>query len=252
MSKTALVTGATAGFGDAIARRYVKEGWKVIVTGRRQERLDALVADLGGADVAFPLCFDVRDEAAMKAALASIPAAFADIDVLVNNAGLALGTEPVYECDLDKWKTMIDTNVTGLVSMTRLMLDTLIARKGLIVNLASVAANWPYPGGNVYCATKAFVQQFSRAIRCDLSAKGVRVTSIEPGMAETEFTLVRTGGNKDAHDKLYGGAHPLQAEDIAETIYWVSSLPGHVNINTLEIMPVSQSWSPFAVARDNA
>lgn len=249
MSKIALITGATAGFGNAIARRFVAEGWKVVVTGRRKERLDALVNELGGPDIGYPLCFDIRDEAATRAALESLPADFSDLDVLVNNAGLALGTGPVQACDIEDWKTMIDTNITGLVTITRLMIDGLIARNGLVVNLSSVAAHWPYPGGNVYAGTKAFVRQFSLGLRSDLFGSGVRVTSIEPGLSESEFTLVRTGGNQEAYDKLYGGASPLQPEDIAETIFWVASLPPHVNINTLEIMPVSQSWAPFQVSR---
>ncbi|WP_319529873.1 SDR family NAD(P)-dependent oxidoreductase [uncultured Cohaesibacter sp.] len=250
MTPIALVTGATAGFGNAIARRFVKEGWKVIVTGRRQDRLDTLVAELGGPDVAYPLCFDIRDEEATKAALASLPDGFAKFDALVNNAGLALGTSGIEQSDLEQWKTMIDTNVTGLVTITRLTIDTLIERRGIIINLASVASNWSYPGANVYGATKAFVKRFSLNLRSDLSAKGVRVTSIEPGMSESEFTLVRTGGNKEAYDKLYAGANPLQPEDIAETVYWVASLPPHMNINSLEVMPVTQAWSPFAVHRE--
>lgn len=249
MQKTALITGATAGFGDAIARRFVAEGWKVIVTGRRQDRLDALVADLGGATVACPLCFDIRDEAATRAAVESLPDAFARIDALVNNAGLARGTAPAQACELDDWKAMIDTNITGLVTMTRLLLDRLIATRGLIVNLASVAAHWPYPGGNVYGGTKAFVRQFSLGLRSDLAGTGVRVTSIEPGLAESEFTLVRTGGNQEAYDRLYAGADPLQPEDIAESIYWVAAQPKHVNINAIEIMPVSQSWAPLNIHR---
>jgi serine 3-dehydrogenase (NADP+) len=249
MTKTALITGASSGFGDAIARRFVREGWKIIVTGRRKDRLDMLVDALGGPERVCPLVFDIRDEAATREALAAIPDAFKGIDALINNAGLALGTGPIDQCDLDDWKVMIDTNITGLVTISRLLIDTLIARKGLIVNLASVASNWPYPGGNVYGGTKAFVQQFSLGLRSDLHGKGVRVTSIEPGLSESEFTLVRTGGDKAAYDRLYSGADPLQPEDIAETIYWVASLPAHVNINSVEIMPVSQSWSPFQVAR---
>lgn len=249
-SKTAIVTGATSGFGDAIARRLVAEGWRIVATGRRQDRLDALVEALGGPAVVHPLCFDIRDEAATRAALESLPPEFADISVLVNNAGLALGTGAAQDCDLEQWRTMIDTNVTGLVTITRLLLARLIAQRGLIVNLASVASNWPYPGGNVYGGTKAFVRQFSLGLRSDLSAQGVRVTSIEPGLAESEFTLVRTGGNKDAYDALYAGANPLQPEDIAETVRWVVSLPPHVNINSVEIMPVSQSWAPFKIHRD--
>jgi serine 3-dehydrogenase (NADP+) len=252
MSKTAMVTGATSGFGDAIARVLVAEGWRIVATGRRRDRLDALVAALGGPDRVHPLCFDIRDEAATREALASLPEAFADVSVLVNNAGLALGTGPAESADLDHWKSMIDTNVTGLVTMTRLLLDRLIANRGLIVNLASIAANWPYPGGNVYGATKAFVRQFSLGLRSDLSKHGVRITSIEPGLSESEFTLVRTGGDKAAYDALYRGANALQPEDIAETVRWVVSLPAHVNINSLEIMPVSQSWAPFQIHRETA
>ena len=249
MTKTAIITGATSGFGAATARRFVAEGWKVIVTGRRAERLDALVAELGSGDKAHALVFDVQDTDAIQKAIDGLPAEFADIDLLVNNAGLALGTGAAQDCDLSDWMTMIDTNTKGLVAMTRILLDKLIARKGAIVNLASIASNWPYPGGNVYGATKAFVQQFSLGLRCDLAGTGVRVTSIEPGLSESEFTLVRTGGNKEAYDKLYGGADPLQPEDIAESIFWVATLPAHVNINSLEVMPVSQSWSPFAIHR---
>ncbi|MBP2301864.1 SDR family NAD(P)-dependent oxidoreductase [Azospirillum picis] len=250
MPNIAIVTGATSGFGDAIARSLVADGWRIIATGRRRDRLDALVEALGGPAHVHPLCFDIRDEAATAAALQSLPEEFRAISLLVNNAGLALGTGAAQDCDLDQWKTMIDTNVTGLVTITRLLLDRLIASRGLIVNLASVASNWPYPGGNVYGATKAFVKQFSLGLRCDLSAQGVRVTSIEPGLSESEFTLVRTGGDKAAYDALYAGANPLQPEDIAETVRWVASLPPHVNINSLEIMPVSQSWSPFRIHRE--
>ncbi|MBO3759211.1 SDR family NAD(P)-dependent oxidoreductase [Ciceribacter sp. L1K22] len=250
MSRTALITGATSGFGKAVAQRFAREGWTVVLTGRRKDRLDALVEELGGQERALALCFDIRDETETRSALASRPAGFRDIDVLVNNAGLALGNGPAQDCDLDHWKTMIDTNITGLVTITRLLLDTLIARRGLVVNLASIASNWPYPGGNVYSGTKAFVRQFSLGLRSDLSGKGVRVTSIEPGLSESEFTLVRTGGDKAAYERLYAGANPLQPEDIAETIHWVASLPPHVNINSLEIMPVSQSWAPFQIHRE--
>jgi len=250
MSRIAIVTGATSGFGKAIARRLVAEGWDVVLTGRRQERLDQLVAELGGPDRACPLCFDIRDEDGTRTALASLPERFRAIDLLVNNAGLALGNGPAQTSDLGQWKTMIDTNITGLVTITKLLLDTLIERRGLVVNLASIASNWPYPGGNVYAGTKAFVRQFSLGLRSDLSGKGVRVTSIEPGLSESEFTLVRTGGDQAAYDRLYAGAHPLQPEDIAETVHWVASLPAHVNINSVEIMPVSQSWAPFQIHRD--
>lgn len=249
MSKIALVTGATAGFGDAIAHRLVGDGWRIIATGRRRERLDALVAELGGPRVVHALAFDIRDEAATKAALAGLPEDFRPISALVNNAGLALGTGGAQDSDLDQWKMMIDTNVTGLVTITRLVLDQLIATRGVIVNLASIASNWPYPGSNVYGGTKAFVRQFSLGLRCDLSRHGVRVTSLEPGLSESEFTLVRTGGDQAAYDALYAGANALQPRDIAEAVRWVVSLPAHVNVNSLEIMPVSQSWAPFAVHR---
>ncbi len=183
----------------------------------------------------------------MEAALKALPEAFQGIDVLVNNAGLALGTAPAPQARLEDWLTMIETNVTGLVTLTHRLLPGLIERKGVIVNLSSIAADYPYPGGNVYGATKAFVQQLSLGLRSDLHGTGVRVTSIEPGMAETEFTLVRTGGNQAASDALYRGFQPLTAQDIAETVFWVATLPAHVNVNRLELMPVSQSWAGFQV-----
>ncbi|WP_406852087.1 SDR family NAD(P)-dependent oxidoreductase [Brevundimonas sp. BH3] len=249
MTKTVLITGATAGFGLSAARRFAAEGWKVIATGRRAERLEALKAELG-IDVAHTCAFDIRDAAAIDAALADLPDAFAKVDLLINNAGLALGTGPAQEADLGQWQQMVDTNITGLMTITHRMLPRLIETKGAIINISSVAANYPYRGGNAYGGTKAFVRQFSLGLRSDLHGTGVRVTSIEPGMAETEFTLVRTGGDQRASDSLYQGANPMTAEDIAETLYWVASLPAHLNINTLELMPVSQSFAGFQVARD--
>lgn len=246
--KTALITGATSGIGEATVRTLVASGWRCVATGRRAERLDALVAELG-ADKVHPCVFDVRDEAARDAALAGLPDGFDTIDLLVNNAGLALGTAPAQSADLAQWKTMIETNVTALVSLTHKLLPALVERRGAVINVSSVAATYPYTGGNVYGGTKAFVHQFSLGLRSDLHGTGVRVTSIEPGMVETEFTLVRTGGNQQAHDTLYGGATPMTAGDIAETIRWVAELPPHLNINTLELMPVSQSFAGFQVAR---
>ena len=246
--KTALITGATAGIGAATARQFVAAGWKVIVTGRRAERLAELVAELG-SDTAHAIAFDMRDSDAIDAALAALPADFAEIDLLVNNAGLALGTAPAQNASLDQWQQMIDTNITGLVTITHKLLPRLIARKGAIINLSSVAATYPYSGGNVYGGTKAFVRQFSLGLRSDLHGTGVRVTSVEPGMVETEFTLVRTGGNQAASDTLYGGADPMTAEDIANTLLWIASQPAHLNINTLELMPTSQSFGGFQVAR---
>lgn len=244
---TALITGATSGIGEAAARAFVGAGWKVIGTGRRADRIHALAAELG--DDFHGLVFDVRDEAARDAALDGLPDEWRGIDLLVNNAGLALGLEPAHQAKLSNWKTMIDTNVTALVSITHKLLPGLVARKGAIINLSSVAANYPYPGGNVYAATKAFVRQLSLDLRADLHGTGVRVTSIEPGMAETEFTLVRTG-SQDVSDNLYGGVNPMTGEDIAETILWVATLPPHLNINAIEMMPVNQSWQAFAIHRE--
>jgi len=246
---TIFITGATAGFGAATARLFAGHGWKVVATGRRADRLEALVAELGGPERCHASVFDIRDPAAVSAAVDALPPAFADVDCLVNNAGLALGTGPAQACSLDDWTTMIDTNVRGLAVMTHKLLPRIIERRGSVINLSSVAANWPYPGANVYGGTKAFVQQFSLSLRCDVAGTGVRVTSIEPGMCESEFTLVRTGGNQAAYDALYKGADPMQPEDIADTIWWIVNLPRHMNVNTIELMPVSQSWSPFAVKR---
>lgn len=248
MTKTALITGATSGFGAAAARRFVAAGWNVIATGRRAERLQQLVAELG-ADKVHAACFDVRDSAAMNAALDALPERFRGVDLLVNNAGLALGTLPAQQASLDDWRTMIDTNITALVTITHRLLPVLIERKGTIVNIGSIAGSYPYPGGNTYGGTKAFVKQFSLGLRSDLHGTGVRVTDIEPGMAETEFTLVRTHGDKAASDKLYAGTNPMTAEDIAEQIYYVATLPPHLNINRLEIMPVTQSFAGFQVHR---
>ncbi len=248
MTKTVLVTGATAGFGAAAARLFVRNGWRAIVTGRRADRIVALVDELGPGK-AYGAAFDIRDSAAMEAALDAMPPEFVSIDLLINNAGLALGTAPAFKADLDQWRQMVDTNISGLMAITHRLLPTLIERRGAIINISSVAASYPYTGGNVYGGTKAFVRQFSLGLRSDLHGTGVRVTSIEPGMVETEFTLVRTGGNQDASDTLYKGADPMTAQDIADTLYWVATLPPHININALELMPVSQSWAGFQVAR---
>ncbi len=241
---TVLITGATAGIGEASVRAFADAGWHVVATGRRADRL----ATLAGERV-HTLAFDIRDEAARDAALDSLPAPFSEIDLLINNAGLALGLEPAQAASLDNWRTMIDTNITSLVSITHKLLPGLVARKGGIINLSSVAATYPYPGGNVYGATKAFVRQFTLNLRADLIGTGVRVTSIEPGMVETEFTLVRTG-SQDASDKVYAGVNPMTAEDIAETMLWVATLPPHFAVNTLELMPVNQANGPFAVHRE--
>jgi serine 3-dehydrogenase (NADP+) len=248
MTRTAFITGATAGFGAAAARRFCAAGWRVVGTGRRRERLDALAGELG--DWFLPLQLDMRDPAALQAAAEALPEPFGAVDLLVNNAGLAPPLEPVQDSQLEPALQVIDTNVTGLVILTRALLPRLIERKGSVINLSSVAATYPYRGGAVYGATKAFVRQFSLDLRCDLHGTGVRVTSIEPGMAETEFTLVRNGGDRSASDDLYRGVNPMTAEDIAETIFWVATLPPHLNVNALELMPVSQSFAGFQVARE--
>ena len=248
MTQTVLITGATSGFGAAAVKRFAEAGWRVIATGRRAERLQPLVEEFGAQRV-HAAAFDIRDEAALEAALSALPEGFRDIDVLINNAGLALGTAPAQKASLQDWRTMIDTNVTALVTLTHRLLPTLVERKGVIINMSSVAASYPYPGGNTYGGSKAFVKQFSLGLRSDLHGTGVRVTSIEPGMAETEFTVVRTHGDQAASDRVYGGANPMTAEDIAEQLFWIATLPPHLNINRLEIMPTTQSFSAFQVDR---
>jgi 3-hydroxy acid dehydrogenase / malonic semialdehyde reductase len=243
-----LVTGATAGFGAAIARRYVQAGHRVIAAGRRTERLAALRAELGPASV-LTLPLDVRDRAAVARTLAALPAEWAEVDVLVNNAGLALGLEPAHQANLDAWETMIDTNNKGLVYVTRAVLPGMVARdRGHVVNMGSVAALYPYPGGNVYGATKAFVKQFSLNLRADLFGTRVRVTDIEPGLVGgSEFSLVRFGGDAARAAGMYEGTDPLLPEDIAEAVFWVTTQPARVNVNTLELMPVCQSFARMAV-----
>ena len=246
MTKTVLITGATAGIGEASAKRFAAGGWNVIGTGRRGERLRALSEKLG--DCFLPLEMDMRDVNALEQ-LKGLAGAWGEIDLLLNNAGLAPPTDPLAETHWPLIETVIDTNVTSLVALTRALLPRLIERKGAIINLSSVAATYPYKGGAVYAGTKAFVRQFSLDLRCDVAGTGVRVTSIEPGMVETEFTIVRTGGDKAASDALYANMDPMTAEDMAETIWWVANLPAHMNINTIELMPTSQSFAGFAVSR---
>lgn len=244
-----LVTGATAGFGAEMARKFVANGHRVIAAGRRRERLDALAGELGAA--LLPVEMDVTSKDSIDAALAALPADWKDIDVLVNNAGLALGVEPAHNASLDEWETMIDTNCKGLVTMTRRVLPQMVARgSGLIINIGSVAGAYPYPGGNVYGATKAFVDQFTLNLRADLVGTGVRATNIAPGLCGgTEFSNVRFRGDDAAAAKVYEGTEPLTAADIAETAYWIATLPGHVNINVVEMMPTCQGFSAFTVKR---
>jgi len=245
---TVFVTGASAGFGAAIAAKFAENGWRVIACARRADRLAQLVERFG-AERVHVAAFDIRDEGATRAVLDALPEDFRGVDVLVNNAGLALGTAKAQDCDLEQWRQMIDTNVTALATLTRLLLPQLIERRGAVVNISSISGTYPYTGGNVYGGTKAFVTQFSLGLRCDLHGTGVRVTSVEPGMAETEFTLVRTGGDQAASDKLYKGAHPITASDIADTVWWIANLPPHLNVNRIEVMPVGQSPAGLQVAR---
>lgn len=248
-SKTLLITGATSGFGAATARLVVAKGARVVITGRRNERLQALREELG-AEKAHALCFDVRDKEAVGMAMASIPDAFRPIDALINNAGLALNTAPAQEVPLGQWEQMIDTNINGLLYMTRAILPEMLARDaGHIVNIGSMAGNYPYPGGNVYGASKAFVKQFSLNLRADLLGTGIRVTNLEPGLAETEFSEVRLG-DKDKAADVYKGTEPLKAEDIAQCILFVLTLPPHVNVNRMEIMPACQASGPLVVHRN--
>jgi 3-hydroxy acid dehydrogenase / malonic semialdehyde reductase len=248
--QTVFITGASSGFGAAAARRFAARGDRVIAAARRTDRLQSLAKELG-PDVLLPLTLDVRDRASVEQATASLPADFAEVDILVNNAGLALGLEPAQEADVGQWEQMIDTNCTGLVYMTRALLPQMVARgRGHVVNLSSIAGTYPYPGGNVYGATKAFVHQFSLNLRSDLHGTGIRVTSIEPGMSGgTEFSDVRFGGDSDRAVAVYAGTQPLTADDVAAAIEWATSQPPHVNINVIELMPVSQTFAPFQVHR---
>lgn len=251
--KTIFITGASSGFGAACARIFNKQGNRLVLTARRIDPLLALQDELAGTADVHIVPLDVREREAVRGAIESLPERFRAIDVLINNAGLALGLEPAHQASLDDWDTMVDTNIKGLIYCTRLILPGMVERqRGQIVNIGSVAGSWPYPGGHVYGGTKAFVEQFSRNLRCDLLGTKVRVTCIEPGMAETEFSRVRFKGDEDKAAKVYAGTEPLTAGDIAETVEWVVNRPAHVNINTLELMSVDQAWSPFAVYRKPA
>ena len=250
---TVFITGVTAGIGAACARRFAAEGARLVVTGRRRERLDAIVRELAARTAVHSLVLDVRDRHAVERAVGSLPADFAAIDVLINNAGLALGLEPAHRVALEDWETMIDTNIKGLIYCTRAILPAMVTRdRGHIVNLGSTAGTYPYPGGNVYCGSKAFVHQFSLALRSDLLGTKVRVTCIEPGMVETEFAQVRFKGDAARAKQVYAGMQPMTADDIADVIQWCVTRPWHLNVNTLELMPVSQAFGPTLVKRQQA
>lgn len=248
MEPTAFVTGATSGFGEAIARRFVAEGWRVVACGRRVDRLHALRAELGEA--VWPLELDVRDREAVMAAAQSLPDEFRPVRVLVANAGLALGLGPADRADLDDWDTMVDTNVKGLMYSVRAVLPQMVAAGGgHVVTIGSVAGSYPYPGGNVYGATKAFVAQLALNLRADLVSKGIRVTDIEPGLAETEFSVVRFKGDAEKAAKVYEGVEPIRPDDIADTVWWAVTRPPHINVNRIEIMAECQAFGPFQVVR---
>ncbi len=251
MKKTAFITGATSGFGRACAEIFAEKGWDLVLSGRREDRLQELQKKFAEVAVHVVVC-DVRKRKQVEAMVAGLPDSHADIDLLVNNAGLALGMKPAQEADLDDWETMVDTNIKGLMYVTRALLPGMVSRgRGHIINMGSIAGSWPYPGGNTYGSTKAFVEQFSNNLRADLHGTGIRVSNIEPGLAESEFSVVRFHGDRKKADAVYEGIDPLTPEDIAEMVYWLTDRPRHVNINRLEVMPVCQSWGPFAIHRKN-
>jgi len=250
MAKTILITGATSGFGKSIAERFAADGWNLILVGRRSERLKTISAELGKKVAVYPITLDVRQRQAIDRVFTNLPEKFKTIDVLINSAGLAAGLGRAQSADLDDWDAMVDINIKGLIYMTRVVLPGMVARNsGYIINIGSISGRWPYEGGNVYGATKAFVAQFSLNLRCDLSGTAIRVTNIKPGIAETEFSLVRFKGDVAKAKSVYHGCQPLTAEDIAEIVFWLTHLPAHVNVNDLEVMPVCQSWAGYKIHR---
>lgn len=252
MPKTILITGASSGFGEACAKIFAKQGCTLILVARRKQLLDELAHNLGKQCEVYTAQVDVSQPTSIATFFEQLPSKLGPIDTLINNAGLALGLESADKADINDWETMINTNCLGLVHFTRQVLPSMVANNlGHIVNIGSTAGKWPYPGGNVYGATKAFVQQFSRNLRADLLGKNIRVTNIDPGMAETEFSNVRFKGNNEKAEQVYHNAKPLTAQDIAETVEWVCSRPAHVNINSLEIMPVCQAWGGWEIDRES-
>ena len=252
LTKTVLITGASSGFGEACARKFAAEGHRLILAARRTDRIESLAEELGEQVNVLPLTLDVRERESVDEQLTGLPTEFSVVDVLVNNAGLALGLNLADKADLDHWDTMVDTNIKGLMYCTRAILPGMVARgAGHVVNIGSVAASWPYPGGNAYGGTKAFVQQFSRNLRADLVGKNIRVSLVEPGMCDTEFSLVRFEGDAVKASSVYEGMQPLTGKDVADIVYWTTQVPPHINVNQLEVMPVAQAWSPFSVHRDS-
>lgn len=250
MERTVFITGASSGFGAACARHFADQGDRLVLAARREEPLMALCAELSHKTAVHPLPLDVRRRNGVQEAVEELPAAFREVDILVNNAGLALGLEPAHKTSLDDWEAMVDTNIKGVLYCTRFLLPGMVARnRGHIVTIGSTAGAWPYPGGNVYGGTKAFVEQFSRNLRADLLGTRLRVTCLAPGMAETEFSMVRFKGDAEKAAQVYAGTEPLTADDIAAIVTWVTGLPPHVNVNTMEVMSVNQAWGALAVHR---
>lgn len=243
------VTGATAGFGETIARRFIAAGHQVVGTGRRRDRLEALATQLGTQFL--PLTFDVGERSEVEKAIAGLPDSFRSIDILVNNAGGAIGLDPAQKADLEDWEAMVRSNVNGVLYCTRALLPGMVERnRGHVINIGSVAAEFPYPGGNVYGAAKAFVHQFSYGLRADLIGTGVRVTDIQPGLVGgTEFSQVRFKGDEKRAATVYEGATALTPDDVADAVEWAATRPAHVNINVIQLMPVSQAFGPLAVHR---
>ncbi len=251
--KTVLITGASSGFGKSTAELLASKGYRLVLAARREERLEDLKQVLSKETDVHIIRLDVCNRDEVKKSLEELPGDFKKIDVLVNNAGLALGLTPAHQANLDDWETMVNTNIKGLMYCTRQLLPGMVERKtGHVINIGSIAGNWPYPGGNTYGATKAFVKQFSNNLRADLHGTGVRITNIEPGLAETEFSLVRLKGDKEKADGIYKGTCPLTGTDIAETVLWAMNRPDHVNISSIEVMPTCQSFAPLPVFKEQA
>jgi len=251
MVKTIVISGATSGFGRSCAERFAEEGWKLVLIGRRAKRLEEMWKELSIKTDILTLTLDVQDRGKVFETFESLPVDFQKIDVLVNNAGLAMGLTPAFKANINDWDTMIDTNIKGLVYCTRALLPGMVKRNaGQIINIGSISGNWPYPGGNVYGATKAFVQQFSRNLRADLYSTKIRVTNLEPGLAETEFSIVRFKGDEERAGKVYKDIQALKAGDIAEIVWWIANTPEHVNVNQIEVMPTCQTWGPLKIHRE--
>ena len=251
MNSTVLITGASSGFGEACAHHFARQGARVILCARRKKRIEDLAHQLSEYTEILAETLDVQDKDAVFEFVQSLPDKWQQVDILVNNAGLALGLEGADQASLDDWETMIDTNIKGLTYLTRALLPMMVRNnKGHIINIGSVAGSYAYPGANVYGATKAFVKQFSHNLRADLLGSNIRVTNIEPGLAETEFSVVRFHGDLEKAQNIYAGTHPLFADDIARTVVWAANQPQHVNINSIEVMPTCQAWGPLAVAKN--